>query len=79
MRIHYTFDVVKHSVSKSGKCSVCGKRIRRAKTFDATVNPYNQNIRGEMKTHEEVRRDLIQRANTWLAAPIKCASCEAGH
>lgn len=78
MKVYHTYDVVKHSALKSGKCSVCGKWIKRSKTFEATVNPYNQNASGRIKTHEEVHQDLIQRAHVWLASPIKCALCEWG-
>lgn len=74
MRIR--FEVVKHHVSKSGKCAACGKRTKRSKTFEATINPYNRNAQGIPKTRAEIRVDLVAKGDAWLAMPMSCASCE---
>jgi hypothetical protein len=65
-----TFQVVKLPASKSGKCPVCGKRVTRRMTFEATLNPWNVNASGAPKSRSEIYQDLQARAKEWMAKPI---------
>ena len=44
---------------KNGKCSICGKRVERAKKFYQTLNPFNLNQNGLPKTREEITKELL--------------------
>lgn len=65
MRATYTFDRITHQVTKYGKCSFCGRRVRRAHTFGQTLNPYNRNAAGELKSAAEIRAELADTAEQW--------------
>jgi hypothetical protein len=71
-----TFAVVKFWSDKSGKCTVCGKRCSRTKEFYQTVNPFNKNAAGEVKTRDEIYSELVITAKTWRKEPITHAKCE---
>jgi hypothetical protein len=71
-----TFSVVKFYSDKSGKCTVCGKRCSRTKEFYQTVNPFNKNTRGEVKTREEIYNELVTEAKAWRQEPVTHAKCE---
>jgi hypothetical protein len=66
-----TFETVKIGGRKSGKC-VCGKRVSRAKTFEQTINPYNQKD-GRPKTYREIMVELVDEREKWCAIPVHCA------
>jgi len=59
------FEPVKTSRQKSGKCPVCGKRVVRRKTFEHTVNPFNKNKDGSVRTFEEVLNRVNEEADNW--------------
>ena len=73
MRI--TFQQCKTWRKKSGRCVACGKRTTRSKTFINTVNPWNVNVAGQMKTVPEVYQDLNREADAWYAEDLTCAAC----
>ena len=56
------FRPVRVSRQYSGKCPVCGKPVRRSRTFEATVNPWNTNPDGTTRTELEVRAALAGEA-----------------
>lgn len=68
------FEKVGVYAKKSGKC-LCGKRRSRSEYLYQTVNPFNKNKSGQVKTREEVRADVQKEYERWLAAPILCDSC----
>ena len=74
----YTFQSVNVRSEKSGKCSVCGKRRKRTRTFSQTINPYNKNEDGQQKTRDDILLELAIDAKTWEAEPLICATCEDG-
>ncbi len=65
MRITTTFDKIKHVEKRNGKCPVCGKRVQRSQTFEETVNPYNRNEDGTVKTAHEVRQSVRRKWQAW--------------
>lgn len=56
---------------KRGKCSRCGKTHERRRIFEMTINPYNTNAAGEMKSEHEVRDDLRLVVEKWKREPIE--------
>lgn len=74
----HVFEQIKHTATKHGKCSVCGKRTKRSKTFWQTVNPWNRMHDGEVKSHEMIEQQLTERSEAWKQEPVTCAQCEEG-
>lgn len=64
-RLNITFPPVKHHVRRAGKCPVCHRIAVRQRTFYQTVNPYNRNARGLVKTHSEIHAELVVEADGW--------------
>jgi len=71
------FEVIRHKAVKSLPCAVCGKRLRRQRTFEQTINPYNRNADGTVKTRAEIRQELITEARVWAQDAESHAACEA--
>lgn len=61
----YTFRLIRYPITKTGKCSRCGKTTRRSTTFEQTVNPYNLNAKGEQKTPVEIWAEMKIQAADW--------------
>jgi hypothetical protein len=70
------FPEIVHRVSRSGKCRHCGKRRSRQEKLWSTVNPFNKNEDGSVKSEKDVRRALQTEAAAWYAAPFLCAKCD---
>lgn len=76
----YTFQSYPASVKETFDCPSCGKKnCTRTFRVECTVNPFNKNEDGTVKTPREVMRQSSQRAleakETFLRKPL-CASCE---
>lgn len=54
----YKYTPVKLTHTYSGKCSMCGKITKRQVTFEQTINPWNKNKNGIIKTEQEIYREL---------------------
>lgn len=50
----------------TGACPVCGKIVRRERKFEQTVNPFNKNSHGAVKTEEEIQAELRAEAAEWV-------------
>lgn len=61
---------------RRGVCSICGKRGQRQTTVTNTVNPFNRNEDGSVRTHAEVWAAVAAKAKEWEAEPFVHASCE---
>jgi predicted RNA-binding Zn-ribbon protein involved in translation (DUF1610 family) len=70
------FEVVRHKAVKSLPCPVCGKRLRRQRTFEQTINPYNRNEDGTVKTRNEIRAELAAQAAEWARQPETHPACQ---
>jgi len=80
MRISVTFRAYRGRASHSFTCPACGKPKRsRVFTVEHTVNPFNKNADGFVKTASEVWREAQRAAEAELAAfkrePL-CSTCE---
>ena len=69
-----TFREISVSATKSGKCIVCSKRRKRTKKFWQTLNPFNKNPDGTIKTVGDIIRESHEKARLWKEEPINC--CE---
>ena len=65
----YKFEALKLQVTKSGKC-VCGKRVTRSTTLEHTINPFNKNAKGEVKSRSEIWDELRKEATEWKQKPV---------
>lgn len=45
--------------------TVDGKRRRRSKTFAQTINPFNKNPDGSVKTRQQVRESVAAELRRW--------------
>lgn len=75
MSIHLRFKEVTLTGKKSGLCK-CGKRRTRSKTFMQTLNPFNTNPDGSLKTREDIYPQLREKIAAWKLEPITCKDCE---
>ncbi len=60
-----------------GKCPTCWKRVKRSRTFEKTVNPFNRNRdTGLPKTWDEVAADLDTEVAAWVP-DFRHATCRS--
>jgi len=71
-----TFQQIKKQSKAIFICKKCNKQKIRQITFDQTLNPFNKNKDGFIKTADEIQNELNQRAAEWEAAIDLCAGCE---
>lgn len=75
----YRFEEIKWPASKRVPCAGgCGKKLTRSTTFSQTLNPFNKNSEGAIKTRREIWSELKREADEWVAAPMgaTCKKCE---
>ncbi|QDP45501.1 hypothetical protein SEA_FUZZBUSTER_17 [Microbacterium phage FuzzBuster] len=70
------FDEVTRRRVVQGKCSVCGKRTTRTLAVTNTVNPFNKNADGTIKTRDEVAADVSRQLGE-MVADFDHAKCKA--
>lgn len=62
--INFEEVVVKDTIKK--KCREgCGRTVQETEKFTQTINPFNKNKDGQVKTHGEIMDELIPRLNNW--------------
>ena len=71
----YHFEVVPFRAIKTVKCSGCRKILRRAKTFDQTINPYNRLLNGQVKNRKDILAELRLEAAVWMREEEICLPC----
>jgi hypothetical protein len=74
---YYRYDEVSSYAQKSGPCVKCGKRTTRKRKFTNTVNPWNKNPDGTVRTRIEVQDNVNRLAREWQLEPVMHAGCEA--
>lgn len=57
---------------KSYKCA-CGKRVVRQRWFEQTLNPYNRNADGSVKTQGQIMAECSTAFIAWQKKPEPCA------
>lgn len=77
MRTHrHTFDEVKLSVKATAPCGKCGKKCSRSKKFWQTLNPFNTNADGSIKTRDQIMVELQAQAAQYRTQTIYHEKCE---
>lgn len=71
-----TFEEVSQLAVRKGVCDVCGKRGRRQRTFTMTINPWNKNPDGTVRTRAEVKAANRAKAQEWQGDPFVHPTCE---
>ena len=62
------YEAVRRYVKRSGKCSVCGRRVTRQRTFRQTVSPFHSAVTPGMtyaEAAEAVRQSVIAECKAW--------------
>lgn len=71
-----TYQVVRHTAKKSGKCADCKKPARRQVTLENTINPYNKDPEtGQPRTYAQIVAKLVAEGKAWQAESIVCTAC----
>jgi hypothetical protein len=69
------FERVPLTAAKTVQCAGCGKRLRRQRTFEMTLNPWNKNAQGQPRTRREILAALDAKAGEWKQQPEACVAC----
>jgi len=64
------------TATKAGKCSVCGKHCKLTRKFYQTLNPYNKDKNGLMKTRGQIQKELKEDITNWKGKQITHVKCE---
>lgn len=72
----HVFPKIEAKRSHSGHCPVCGRAVRRSRTFWHTVNPFNRRADGTVRTPAEVRVEVEREADAWVP-DFTHATCRA--
>lgn len=76
----YTFQGYKGRAGYTCPCDTCGKTLKRTAVVENTVNPYNKNEDGSVRTPIEVMRRAQtaaeQEAAKLQGVPVTCRDCE---
>jgi hypothetical protein len=74
----YRYEAIRLQRRKNGKC-VCGKRVTKSRTFEQTINPFNKNASGRVKTYPEIWDELKKEAAEWEKKPVFHSRIIAGN
>jgi len=71
------FQAVKVVGTRNMQCEGgCGRKTTRQRTFECTINPFNRNADGSVKSASEVRAQAQAKADAWRPHPYTCKSCK---
>lgn len=71
-----TFDqVTLGPFRKTLPCPVCGKKLRRQRLITNTINPFNKNPDGTVKTRAEVLKSVQHQGKVYRLLPEHCRAC----
>lgn len=71
------FPVVKAVATRNMYCERgCGRKTTRQRTFECTINPFNKNADGTVKTESQVRAQAQEQADAWRPEPYTCKKCK---
>jgi hypothetical protein len=69
------FEPVTWTFIKNVPCASCGKKIRRQKTLEQTLSPYNRHL-GLPKTRERIIEELKEEGAAWEMEQETCRRCQ---
>jgi hypothetical protein len=62
----YRFEEIKRPARKRVPCAGgCGKKLSRSTTFSMTLNPFNKNPDGSIRTRRDIQEALGEQARQW--------------
>lgn len=64
-----TFEPVMLNARKTFVCVDCGKTRERSYEFSQTINPFNTNAAGQVKTRHEIMEELKDSRDAWQPVP----------
>lgn len=71
--VDWWFERVKAHAQRTGPCPVCGRSVKRYRTFEMTVSPFNRHkdgpLAGQVRTRPEVIAAIQAEASGWTPAP----------
>jgi len=74
------FEQIKRKKTLSGVCKVCGKKRTRTITEEQTINPFNKNSDGTIKSFHEVSKSVVdeleKRVSRFTAEGFICRNCK---
>jgi len=70
-----TFDEISLTGVKNVKCSGCGKKLKRQQRFFQTLNPFNKDKNGMVKSKHQIYTELEEDIKKWEVEPEKCRNC----
>ena len=79
-RIVTTYEPIRRTASKSVPCPICGKKVKRQRTFKMTLNPFNKNPDGTVRDRSDIWAALGEQVKEWSAkaeAHPRCAERDA--
>ena len=59
------FRVLKLKASKVFICGNCGKKVKKQITIEESLNPYNKNKNGTIKSMSDINESLEEMASMW--------------
>jgi len=71
-----TFQEVKLTVKATAPCGKCGVKCSRTKVFSQTLNPFNTNTDGTVKTRDQIMAELQPKAAQYRNETIYHVKCE---
>lgn len=72
-----TFREVTVHGTKTVKCAGgCGRRLKRQRKFWQTLNPFNKNAAGEVKSAVEIQKELFTERQAWESESETCSQCK---
>ncbi|MGH9250334.1 MAG: hypothetical protein ACRD0W_12545 [Acidimicrobiales bacterium] len=74
-RITVIYEPVRVRVAKNLPCPACGRKLRRQRTFQQTINPFNKNSDGSVKTRMEILSELNAKGLAWQQQPEVHSGC----
>ncbi len=75
------FQEVRYPVKRRVQCAGgCGKKLTRQTTLTQTINPFNKNADGTVKTYADIWQELKAEAGRWQPSAVSatCPACAAG-
>lgn len=73
----HTFEVVNLTNKTTAPCGKCGKKCTRTKKFWQTLNPFNKNADGSVKTRDQIMDELSEKASQYRSQTIYHQRCES--
>lgn len=61
------FQVVQTKVTRTIACPDCGKKMKRTRNFEQTINPFNTNDDGTVKDRAQIQKENAVKAKAWVA------------